>query len=491
MLLFLFFLGLSMPGFGSNVQVTNSTVVSAQSLGFELAWDNAWNLQTLGGPGNHDAIWVFAKMQEGSGPWQHVSISANPADHTLAGNRLLIETQSDEKGVFVRLANPDSGTVAPTNIELGLSQSLPAGGGYRIRIFAIEMVHIPEGSFELGDGASNHTFRRGNAAAPFAVLSESPITIGTGATQLFDGGANPPGGTIPEPYPKGFAAVYCMKYELSQIQYADFLNTLTYAQQTAIVSPSLSAGPGTFALTSSNRNRNDIEIAQPAFSTNSSAVFGCDANNNDSWNEAGDGQNRACNWVPWWDLLAYLDWAALRPMTELEYEKIGRGPVPAVPLEFAWGTDLVTDANTLSNDGTSTETAIDTLALGAGLASHGYAGPQGPLRCGFPGPGRQGRLATGASYYGVAELSGNMWEQCISANAVGLQFTGQLGDGSLNADGSHNVSDWPGTTGGIYRGGGWNSGVLTGFRDLALSDRFYAGTELSSARNTTGGRGVR
>ena len=167
------------------------------------------------------------------------------------------------------------------------------------------------------------------------------------------------------------------------------------------------------------------------------------------------------------------------------------GPQPAIPLEFAWGTDLVTDANTLQHDGQELETVTEGVPVGHGLASHGYAGPQGPLRCGFAGATRMGRHALGASYYGVMEMSGNLWEQCVSTNAGGLTFVPNLGDGELSSQGYHDVNGWPGTTAGIYRGGGWNSGILTGFRDLAVSDRFYAGSELTSRRSTSGGRGVR
>ena len=54
------------------------------------------------------------------------------------------------------------------------------------------------------------------------------------------------------------------------------------------------------------------------------------------------------NYMTWTDLLAYLDWSCLRPMTEFEYEKICRGPVYPVANEYAWGNQTYTlaDANT-------------------------------------------------------------------------------------------------------------------------------------------------
>ena len=56
------------------------------------------------------------------------------------------------------------------------------------------------------------------------------------------------------------------------------------------------------------------------------------------FNDITDGQNLPCNFLSWMDLAAYLDWAALRPMTELEFEKICRGPNPPIAGEYVWGT---------------------------------------------------------------------------------------------------------------------------------------------------------
>jgi formylglycine-generating enzyme required for sulfatase activity len=282
-------------------------------------------------------------------------------------------------------------------------------------------------------------------------------------------------------YPKGYGGFYLMKYEVSQAQYVDFLNLLTPAQQAqhTTVGTYMAGRPNT-------RNGIMLSFLDPAHRT-----WACNANVANAPFEDDDGQNRACNWLAWQDLSAYLDWAALRPITELEFEKACRGPIAPLPLEFAWGTDSVIDANTPLQDGTATEGVAETATPGAGLASHGYAGVQGPLRCGFGANASGDRLQAGAGYYGHTELSGNLWELCVSTVAEGLSFDGAFGDGELSADGAANVATWPTALGVGYKGGGWNSGVIPGFRDLAVSDRFYIGLASDTRRETTGGRGAR
>jgi len=132
------------------------------------------------------------------------------------------------------------------------------------------------------------------------------------------------------------------------------------------------------------------------------------------------------------------------------------------------------------------------IQKGSGLASHGYTGPKGPLRTGFGANQNSNRLEAGASYWGIMEMSGNLWEQCVSTSEEGSKFEGNHGDGEIQI-GMSNVSSWPGKGAGSgFRGGGWNSGIsLNDFRDLATSDRYFAFFRNQGARETSGGRGVR
>ena len=269
-----------------------------------------------------------------------------------------------------------------------------------------------------------------------------------------------------------------MKYELSQGQYTAFLNSLTSDQQIPRTATDPRQVAGTLALSPSAPFRNTIQIETPA-TASAPATYTCTP------------PDRDCNFLRDDDLLAYLDWAGLAPMTELEYETAARGPLHPVPGEFAWGTPDIRDANTVTEDGTPTESVSESVSGSTGLASHGYAGPQGPLRCGFAAKATTARNAAGASYYGCFELSGSLWELCVTLSDAGLPYSGQNGDGALDANGSNNAPNWPTEDGIGFRGGVWNSGILPGFRDLAISDRFYAGLAANTRRNTSGGRGVR
>lgn len=120
----------------------------------------------------------------------------------------------------------------------------------KLKVFGVEMVLIPEGGFYLGSGGTESgSFTDGswviNATIPFLISSEDPLTIdstpGTPGTlwgTVAGTGDNGIGNaliygpvTLADVYPKGYGAFYMMKYELSQGQYRDFLNTLTRAQQ--------------------------------------------------------------------------------------------------------------------------------------------------------------------------------------------------------------------------------------------------------------------
>lgn len=474
--------------YANNLKLSEVQLVDEQSISFQVSWENSWNLNSA--PGNHDAIWIFAKLKQGNGDWEPVHFENSNAGHlSLAPDQIEIAPVDDGLGVFLIPSMTGSGNVLASQITLQLNAPL-TDGEYALEIFGIEMVWIPSGPFWVGDSTSNFNLGYGNSNSAWMVQDESEIALGpepgfTGGNSIF-----PPDGEIPSPYPKGTEGFYCMKYELSQGQYVDFLNHLTSSQQISRTIPGPSGDPGTHALSIGLAYRNGIRLYNPA-TAGQAATFGCDLAQDGTFNSEEDGQNRACNFLNWGDLLAYLDWAGLSPMTEFEFEKACRGPEASIDNEFAWGTAEIMDANTPLQDGTPTEAVAEVPIAPAGLGSHGYDGPQGPLRCGFAAHASSTRLESGASYYGLMEMSGNLWELCVNIGPQGITFDGSIGDGRLDSDGNADQTGWPVSAGGGYRGGGWNSGIIPGFRDLAVSDRFYTGLPPELRRSTSGGRGVR
>lgn len=479
-----------------------SAAQQGSSISISVAWDNGWNFTQTGG--SSDAIWLFAKGKLANGLWEHVSLSSNSFDHSY-NEPLTIEAAGDGKGVFICPTNQGAFSVPFTNISVKVSSNLSSY--VELKVYGIEMVYIPQGAFYLGDGASISSLAN-SQGNPYLVNSEEAISTGTLTLANPNNYFDPPAlsGTVPANFPKGYNPFYIMKYEVSQLQYVEFLNTLSYTQQQNRTwrLPNLNAG--TFAMVNpyqpDSLYRNSIVIATPGVQSVSSAVYAVNGNENQNFNEENDAQCRAANFLSWADLTAYLDWAALRPITEMEFEKACRGSNSSVAGEFAWGTPLIINANTAINDGTIFETVSEVSSGESGLANHGTVvaaegwGLRGPLRTGFAANQATSRIGSGASYYGVMELSGNIWEMVIAANGDGLTFTGIFGDGTIDSSGDANESGWsnPSTASGvILRGGAWGSIVseVGAWRDLAVSDRYYSHVKPSTRRNSLGGRGGR
>jgi formylglycine-generating enzyme required for sulfatase activity len=363
------------------------------------------------------------------------------------------------------------------------------------------MVYVPGGSFYVGSGGTEDVafYKYPTTTNPYPVNSEAEITVGTATDNLYYGSSGgDQSGPISAAFPKGYAAFYCMKYEISQRQYVDFLNTLTYTQQATRTANAPSSDAGTGALINPNDNRNGIDIQTPGANP-TPAVYACNLDGDGIYDESNDGQCIACNYLSWADLAAYLDWSGLRPMTELEFEKSCRGTVAPVPNEYAWGTTgiagLPTPAYTLSSSGLPAEVIAANYSITVGNAVYSTTtnlGINGPVRVGIfaATPGNTGRVTSGATYYGIMEMSGNLSESPVTVGKPeGRAFTGTHGNGLLDATGNANVSNWPGTDaeGAGFRGGGWNAITL----DLQVSDRNSAASTDPDRNNNYGGRGVR
>jgi hypothetical protein len=321
------------------------------------------------------------------------------------------------------------------------------------------------------------------------ISAAGSIPVGTTNGNLWYPGTGNQGdgttGSTAASFPNGYGAFYIMKSEISQRQYCDFLNTLTATQSANRVD-----GGGHFD--SGAGNRNWIKKA-------SNGKYGTDANNNaGAWgsanyalmNEAMDGGWTAASYLMWSDEAAYADWAALRPFTELEFEKAARGEQTPVPNEYAWGTTSIQEASgTVAGAGTNAEGPSNASA-NCVVGNDGNA-VQGPLRSGsFAGTGTT-RVQAGAGYFGAMDLSGNLWEIPVTVgNPTGRAFDGLHGDGALDSSGNANVANWPvnGTAvGSGLRGGNWNynSG------NARVSDRYNAANALINRVSYYGGRCAR
>jgi formylglycine-generating enzyme required for sulfatase activity len=485
----------------SNISLTaRNKITQTVLVQFNLNWQNSW--RTSAAPFNWDAAWVFVKYKVGTtGDWKHATLSTS--GHTIPSGAS--STQTDAAGIFIYRSADGSGTFSPSGIQLLWNygtDGVANDSKITVRVFAIEMVYNQVGGFQAGSGAINNgELRRANditssgTASTFTITGTTPTVQGNSSSAsptniaAYNNTANDLTGTstasLASGYPTGFNAFYAMKYEISQQQYVDFLNTLTYTQQAArtIVAPNSAAG--TPALIAGNANRNGIDIQTPGTSVTVPAVYACNLNGTNTYNQSDDGQHIACNYLSWDDLIAYLDWAALRPMTELEYEKSCRGNQNPATNEFAWGNTSATALSGLSNASTMSETASNTSSN----IAYNNIFTTGPVRTGIFATSSPSRTNSGAGYYGNMELSGNLWERVVTVgNAAGRAFSGANGNGTLTSGGAADVSGWPAAAGTGWKGGSW---LNTTTNSATTSDRAQAANTDNTRAADAGGRGVR
>lgn len=475
---------------GSGIKISDVKLNTGRYLEFDLTWQHAWNNSaTATPPENNDAayITVYAKSRN-SYTWERVKVKNNGGFYTEE----YLPAAFREQGCVMLAKSPNQ---TGFKVSLYLESHFEPDMGYVYKVIAHEMVKVPSGPFWIGDGVSQERLGTGPAVAPL-LLEEEPeeLQVGKKAGMLYDTGKFAPGGTIHN-FHFGYDEFYTMKCEISQTGFTEFLNSLTYSQQKAHVERALETlKPGDSWYPGGRQNRNGITVVMAADPVKMiPAVFGVDGNGNGIYNEEGDGGDRACNFLNFDDVTAYLYWAGMTLMTEFQFEKLCRGPEKPLAGEMAWGTNKAVDANTLARDGYPDEHATDKGDSDAGLCAHGYSGPQGPLRCGFAAANNTTRIGSGAGYYGAMELSGNLWEMCIT-------LTGGLTSAPLGAPGKsldenglppeREGNTFSATKGMGVRGGAWNSGITGAFNDMRISDRFYAGQDLTRRRNTFGGRGA-
>ncbi|MCF7913146.1 MAG: formylglycine-generating enzyme family protein [Candidatus Cloacimonetes bacterium] len=483
--------------FANNLQISEVSLVEQNLeedyiyINFAISWENSWKYSE--GIANWDAVWLFAKYRIDEGEWQQCTLATDDAQHAVNTEAMFdasFEHDNNGVGGFIYRADPGTGNINWQDNRIrwnyGINQ-VPDDASMEVKLFGIEMVYVPEGHHNLNtvdlpnlDAEIFNDPQHSNSL--IEITSEDAIPAGSirWTDGFVWGGVGYNNGSsygcaeLGDTYPKGYAAFYCMKYELSQGQYAEFLNTITEAQ---CLSRQIHESNNYYNF------RGTISGTWPQFTASR--------------------PDRACNFISYIDHLAYLDWSGLRPMTELEYNKACRGDQDVIANEYACGSNVfITNATTLSGAEDGTETILDDGANAAYYFDgyNGGDGGRGPLRCGiFATPGATTRQETGASYYGIMDLSGNVTEQCISiAGFRGFdsqptyagQYDGSQGDGVLSNEGNATNINWPGRLDAV--GGGRRGGSVGGNNYGGQIDYRYSACAANATRNYEDGcRGVR
>jgi uncharacterized protein (TIGR02145 family) len=458
-------------------------------ISFSLSWDNSWRDDF-----NWDAVWIFGKYSRGlADTWHHLKLL--PSGHsTPSGFTYDVGSidASNAGGLFVMRSEASGGKVNNQTFTIKTLRSnlnnIPASdimeGEVFISLSAIEMVYIPYGGYYLGDGATPNRLGSSDGGSMVVnsedALSVYPVTAGTvGAVK-----------NLPAGFPKGYRGFYCMKYEVSQEQYVGFLNNLTRDQQKARIGNNLDelkVGEYVFGDKSQPSYRNGIcVLSNPS---GQPAIFGCNLNPAEPYFGADDGQCIACNYLTPIDMLVYCDWACLRPMSELEYEKACRKPYPqeAIAGEYVWnsasGVNTLNGASSLVNIGKISEQPM-LIATNVNYDNPSF----GPVRTASFGTSSSTQAQAGATFWGLMEMSGNVAEMCYSVSGSAFNVSNVYdshGNGELTAVVTSDISTsvWPNTASSfIAKSGSFASANTV---ELRISDRTRA--SITDKRDSTVG----
>jgi formylglycine-generating enzyme required for sulfatase activity len=406
----------SQPARADTIKVSNvkweAGTKEYSTVSFDLAWNNSWRAKweepaeknVAGKPlklESWDAAWVFVKFRPaGDKDELHATLDVQAKDHAVPAGADLDVGPTDDgtrgTGVFIYRKGAGAGANDFKGIKL---RWLHEAGQVpdptvQVRVYALAMVYVPDGPFASRSpwGHALTVISTPDATKPGGHLKSGPETV-----------------PLDDAWPNGFSAYYCMKYSITQGEYADFLNSIR----------SLKYNAGRYgAMATENRG-----YFNPAFynfngytiTTNAAGVFKADV------------PDRRCNMLSLFDIQGFIAWAGLRMPTNLEYEKACRGPRAVASGADAWKPATCAPA-----------TGLDKSVLGE------------PPAVG-PGP----------SYWGIRELSLSgcvqEWpvliqnESATYKEGIGVKLTGDHGSGSPEIP-----EHWPMTCfGEWYYGGIW------------------------------------
>ncbi len=490
----------------SNVRVgSRNPAAKTFSVLFDISWENSWRNKI-----NHDAAWLTIRLQDAQTSSASKKLGLittsglNPAGSSIGSNSSAeIYGPSDRTGFFLRRTS--SAQVGVFNAQSVMVTVDYSSAGFlesseiSVSVIGMEMVYVPQGSFYAGDHATSAASLKQGAADtdPWFIQNENGINVTAAANDGFyyTSAGNPEefatgsSFVIPGAYPKGYKGFYSMKYEVTEGQWVDFVNSLD-----------VNARENRDLTDAAHKNADSV-FKRNTISCSGSPVV-CVTSR----------PARALTYLNWMDLCAFLDWAALRPMTELEFEKTARGPYLPLRGEYAWASKIAIAAAVLSGAEDGANEIVTTVnanahfsgvTISSGDAANGPEYQQGPLRAGIFATGSSDRISSGAGYYGSMDLSGNVSEFVVSVgSSAGIGFSGMHGDGYLATasgfEGNANVAGWPGmdvdaskgvviASGSGLRGGSW----MDPDGRLRVSDRQSAVYGIIDATAYDGGRGAR
>ena len=385
-------------------------------------------------------------------------------------------------------------TTSQTGVILSITNLPSTSTTLTMHVDGIEMVYCLPGDFYVGDGdgaGANFTsdgspsrFANGTSLtpSPLLVTSANETALSTFYEMSTSGSAATTVANVPIAFPKGQYGFYMMKYEITEGLYTEMLNTIASAAQNAHYTSSMGVN------------------YRGTVNSNGSNLYTCIR------------PDRAMNQLGWGDFSAFLDWACLRPMTELEFEKSCRGSgIAAVIDEYVWGGISANQGTAFNNppieDGTETMTggnAIYAITANSPINFTTGDGGSGPVRAGIFATAASIRVTAGAGYYGAMDLGGNVkeWVVALSSTVANDVFTRRWGNGDFGGTNDNDVTSWPAattaTTANVntniigQKGGGCDD--LPIFMQTSARNGIYTVTaNANNARGTYGygGRGAR